>query len=208
MVERKERNVDGDKNIHPLDRDYTKMTPKRKWTAFRFKSRSSGLGVVGFGVGLLLLLLGIVIDQFKTPTNDFEDYAVNLREFGSYFILGSGLCVVVGQRMKSSLAHYVSVAIFSPRSLPPISRNLWIATVHARSDLLVEEQANPAGSAALGNVYLLVSGSAIAHLRWIGGEHGAVNVNFYRRDELAVVDRVKEMAHGCGGQVSHVSRNR
>jgi len=208
VVERKERNVDGDNNIHPLDRDYTKMTPKRKWTAFRFKSRSSGLGVVGFGVGLLLLLLGIVVDQFKTQTNDFEDYAVNLREFGSYFILGAGLCVVVGQRMKSSLAHYVSVAIFSPMSLPPISRNLWIATVHARSDLLVEEQANPADSAALGNVYLLVSGSAIAHLRWIGGEHGAVNVNFYRRDELAVVDRVKEMAHGCGGQVSLVSRNR
>lgn len=207
-MERKERNVDGDNNIHPLDRDYTKMTPKRKWTAFRFKSRSSGLGVVGFGVGLLLLLLGIVVDQFKTQTNDFEDYAVNLREFGSYFILGAGLCVVVGQRMKSSLAHYVSVAIFSPMSLPPISRNLWIATVHARSDLLVEEQANPADSAALGNVYLLVSGSAIAHLRWIGGEHGAVNVNFYRRDELAVVDRVKEMAHGCGGQVSLVSRNR
>ena len=208
MVERKERNVDGDKNIHPLDRDYSKMTPQKKWTAFRFKSRSSGLGVVGFGVGLLLLLLGIVVDQFKTQTNDFEDYAVNVHKFGCYFILAAGLCVVVGERMKRSLSHYVSIAIFSPMSLPPISRNLWIATVHARPDLFVEEQANPAGSAALGNVYLLVSGSAIAHLRWIGGEHGAVDVNFYRRDELAVVERVKEMAHGCGGRVSLVSRNR
>lgn len=207
-MDRKERNVDGDKNIHPLDRDYTKMIPEKKWKAFCFKSRISGVGVVGFGVGLLFLLAGIVLDQFKTRTNDFEDYAVNFHGFGSFFILGAGLCVVVGQRKKASLTHYVSVKICSEKYSSRIRCNLWIATVDARSDLLVEEQANPARSAALGNVYLLVSGRAIAHLRWIGGERGVVDVNFYRRDELAVVERVKEMAHGCGGQVSLVSRNR
>ena len=200
MVDREEGQGQNGDGVHPLDRDYTTIAAKKKWTRFRFVNRFFALGTVGFGAGLLILLVGIVMDQFKSPTNSLEDWGVLLHKIGSYCILAAGICVVVGQRRKTGLDRYVNKFI-GPSSLwRPITCDLWVATVDARSELFVEEEVICSGPAALENVYLVDVGNAIAQLRWMGGKYGVINVCYQKRNEKLVVERVKAAVDGFGGR--------
>ena len=53
--------TDEDDGIHPLDRDYVNPVPSPPKRFIFTKSRGLNLGILGFGVGGFILLIGIVL---------------------------------------------------------------------------------------------------------------------------------------------------
>lgn len=86
--------TDEDDGIHPLDRDYENPVPSPPKRFIFTKSRGLNLGILGFGVGGFILLIGIVLSQVGEGVQSFEAMAGNAHRVGMWSILFGGGCII------------------------------------------------------------------------------------------------------------------
>lgn len=189
---------DDDDGIHPLDRDYSKPipVPRRKLTFS--KSRGINLGILGFGVGGIVLLIGIVLSQFGNTSRAMETMAVSAHRLGMWSILIGGGSVLVGMQARTDKLgrkrrpkrnDVLQFSIVSRSANAPLCLAAWKSALEEFHELVSSPLTMDCLTPELEDVYLGADGLVVAVLSWDRAQAGCIRMRVRRRD----VDRVKQM---------------
>ena len=188
--------------VHPLDRDYTVTAPKSKWWRLKFKNKGFVVGAVGFAIGGMFLIAGIIASQWLAQTGFTDALATGLHRIGSYCILAAGVCVVVTKRREIYGNKYVRIVVVRRNGQSRLSVEEWASLVESNEDLFVSEtpvtsEASGLEASGLNSVYLVVMGNPLAQFNYAGQRFGLVDVCYLKKNERKVLQwlnpRVKAM---------------
>ncbi|MDB4759593.1 hypothetical protein OAG34_00120 [bacterium] len=184
-----------DDGIHPLDRDYAKPVPSVPKRLIFTKSRGINVGIVGFGLGGVLLLIGIVVSQFGEADRSVEAMAGNFHRLGMWSILFGGGCIIFTMQTRADKPRRkrkktaVSLTIAASPGNPTLELRDWRCALADFDQLVVAQLTSDCLRPELGDVYLDFDGRVLAVLRWDGDIEGVIRVRFRRRDLIDVKQR-------------------
>lgn len=185
--------TDEDDGIHPLDRDYEKPVPSPPKRFIFTKSRGLNLGIVGFGVGGFILLIGIVLSQFGEGSQSFEAMAGNAHRLGMWSILFGGGCIIFTmqarvdkprrrRRRRKRNTDIVCCSIIAKPQNSQIGIRDWVCALSEFDHLVVSQLTADCLRPELEDVYLYGDGRALAVLSWNPAQQGVIRVRLRRRD--------------------------
>ncbi len=186
-----------DDGIHPLDRDYSQPVPslaKRGWFT---KSRGINLGIVGFGVGGVVLLIGIVLSQYGNTSRRFEEMAGQAHRLGMWSILIGGGSIIIAMQTRADMPRgrrrrgdgVLNYSIIAKSGKAPLGIHDWKAALEHFEQLVVSQLASDYFRPELEDVYLELDGFVVAVLCWDREQPGVIRMRLRRRDLLQVKQR-------------------
>lgn len=187
---------DSDDGVHPLDRDYSiPVPPSPRRFVFR-EARAIYVGVIGLFVGGVALLFGIAMNQLGEVNRTFESLAGTAHRVGMWSILGGGVCVMIGMRLRPDRPRrtrkkkaVLDLIIQRTDERYAIGLNDWIAALEEFEQLVPAALTSDVLRPELGDVFLEVGGVALASLRWSSDGGGSVRLRVRRKDVLLFKQR-------------------
>lgn len=206
--------IEEDDGIHPLDRDYTKPVLSPPKRLILTKSRGINLGIVGFGLGGFILLIGIVLSQFGVGNRSYEAMAGNAHRLGMWSILFGGGCIIFTTQTRTSNSRrhrkrrhrkrhtdIVSCSITAKPLNSQIGIRDWLCALNDFDHLVASQLTADCLRPELEDVYLYDEGRALAVLRWDTVQQGVIRVRLRRRELVLVKQRCKRLLDFLGANL-------
>ena len=200
--------------IHPLDRDYTNPVPSPPKRWILSESRGLNLGILGFGVGGLVLLIGIVLSELGAGNRSFESMASSAHRFGMWSILLGGGCVIFSMQTRADKprgkrrrdGEILHCAIVSKAGSSPFGLRDWQCALEEFDCLVVSQLTSDCLRPELEDIYFAIGGRVLAVLYWDRTQPGVIRVRLLRRDLRQVEQRSARLLEFLNASFVHDSR--
>ncbi len=202
--------TDEDDGIHALDRDYVNPVPSPPKRFIFTKSRGLNLGILGFGVGGFILLIGIVLSQVGEGVQSFEAMAGNAHRVGMWSILFGGGCIILPmqarvdrprRRRRKRDPDIVCCSIIAKPQNSQIGIRDWVCALSEFDHLVVSQLTADCLRPELEDVYLYGDGRALAVLSWNRDQQGVIRVRLRRRELPQVKQRCWKLLRFLGADL-------
>ncbi len=201
--------VDEDDGIHPLDRDYAKPVPSVRKRLIFTDSRGINLGILGFGFGGVVLLIGIVLSQFGQANRTLEAMAGSAHRLGLLSILFGGVCIIFTmqtradkpRRARKRDGDVLICSITAKSGNPEIGLRDWQCALSDFDYLIASQLTSDCLTPELQDVYLNIGGCVLAVLRWDCGQQGVIRVRLRRGDLTQVMKCSRDLLGVLGANL-------